>query len=371
MAQPNGVYITRPALPPLDEVIVHLERIWETHKLTNNGPMAQALEEQLCDSLGLTHLTLTSNCTLGLIAALRALDVRGEVITTPFSFVATANAIVMAGATPVFADIDPDSLNLSPRTVAESITERTSAIVAVHSYGHPCDIEGLQAIADEHGIPLIFDAAHCFGARLHDRSLLDFGTCSVVSFHATKVFNTFEGGAVITRDPAIKKKVDRLINHGIDDEINAPEIGLNAKMSEFHAAIGLAQLPYVSNDIARRGALVARYLDALKEIEGLCPVRPIPEHLVPNNYMFPILVDAAYPLSRDELFERLKRDGIFARMYFFPLISDLPSFRDMASAARDTLPVAGDTADRILCLPLFPDLELKAQDRIIDLLRAP
>lgn len=370
MSRRSTVYVARPVLPPLEDVVSRMETIWETRFLTNQGSFVRSLEESLCTYLGVQNVSMVANCTLGLVLALRALRITGEVITTPFSFVATSNAIVLAGAEPVFADIDPDTLNLSPKAVEARITERTQAIVAVHSFGTPCDLDGLQEIADRHGIPLVFDAAHSFGVRIGNRSLLDYGTCAVVSFHATKVFNTFEGGAVITRDGALKRDIDLMANHGIDDEVNVPEVGLNAKMSELHAAVGLAQLPHVAGNIAARGEVVQHYIDGLTGVPGIDLVRP-PANFESNNYMFPIMVGPDYPVSRDTLHERLKQSRVFARRYFFPLISDLPNFRGKPSADPAGLPVARNAAERILCLPLYPDLEPADRDFIIRIIRNP
>ncbi len=370
--QPDAakLFVARPALPPLDMVIPHMEAIWESRILTNNGPFVKTLETKLGAYLGVSSPNVVANCTLGLVIALRALDVTGEVITSPFSFVATANAIMLAGAQPVFADIDPVTLNISTSAVERLISPKTQAILGIHSFGNPCDLAGLGALAQRHGIPLVYDAAHAFGVQAGGRSLLDYGTCSITSFHATKVFNTFEGGAVFSQDPALMKRIDAMVNHGFENETSVPQWGLNAKMSELHAAVGLAQLPYVADNIKTRGKLVDRYIAGLSGIKGLSFIQP-PDTIIPNNYMFPVLVEQSYPLSRDALDGFLKQHGVFARRYFYPLISDMQPYRDLPSAAPEMLPVSRDSAARILCLPLFPELDPTEQDRVISLLQDP
>ncbi len=365
-----SVPVTRPSLPPLEDLLPYLQDIWASAQLTNDGVYVRRLQEALKVYLDVPNVSLVSNCTLGTLLAMRALGIRGEVITSPYTFVATANAIVLAGATPVFADIDPETLNLSPRAVAEQITERTQAILAVHSYGIPCDVEALQAIADRRGIPLIYDAAHCFGVKVGGRSVLDYGTCSIVSFHATKVFNTFEGGAVVSSNPQLNEAIARLANNGIVDEVTVASVGLNAKMSELRAAIGLAQLPYMSARIAKRQAIVESYLEALSGVRGLRFVQP-PPNVAHNGYMFPVIVEPEYPVTRDMLYETLKKNGIFARRYFYPIVPDFPPFADARSAGPEALSVARRAADSVLCLPLFPSLDPADQKRIIEIVRSP
>lgn len=363
---PDPLYVTRPVLPALEALQPLLEEIWASRQLTNNGPLVDALEAALADYLGVEFLTLTANCTLASIVALRALDLGGEIVTTPFSFVATSNSIVLAGAEPVFADVDPDTFNLDPESVARRITPRTRAILAVHSYGHPCDLEGLQAVADQHGLPLLYDAAHTFGVRVGDRSLVDFGDGATLSFHATKVFNTFEGGAVVCHDAATHERVRGLINHGMqvtDDQ--ASEIGLNAKLSELHAAVGLTALPTIECAIAARGRLVDRYVEAFEGVDGIRPMRP-PQSVRHNHYMFPVFVEPPFALSRECLFAKLRADGIVARRYFHPLISDMPAFAGLPTADPAALPGARYCADHVLCLPLYPELEDADQDRVIE-----
>jgi len=364
------IYVTRPSLPKLEEFLPLLQEIWDSRILTNAGAIHQRFEAELCAYLGVEHLCLVANATLGAEVAMRHLGISGEVVTTPFSFVATSNSIVMAGAEPVFADIDPQTLNLDPEAVARAITPRTRAIVPVHCYGVPCDTDALRDIADRHGLPLVYDAAHAFGVTRDGQSLLAHGDLSIVSFHATKVFSSVEGGAIICKDRETKLALDRLINHGIDSETSVPVVGTNAKMSELHAAFGLLQLAGLTEAIAARARVAQRYHAALAGVPGLhclCPP-DLPGH---NHYAFPVLVGPEYGETRDALYLRLARGQIFARRYFYPLISDLPAFRGLASAARDGLPVAARAAEQVLCLPLFPELSAEDQDRVIAALVRP
>lgn len=360
------VYVTRPILPPLADLQPLLEEIWESRILSNNGPILQRFEAALAAYLDVTHISIVTNASLGLVLALRHHGITGEVITPPFSFVATSHAIRWAGAEPVFADIDPVTLNLDPAAVERCITERTQAIMAVHCYGVPCDTEALAAIARRHGLKLIYDAAHAFGVRHEGRPLCAAGDLSVLSFHATKVFNTFEGGAIISPNRETKVALDRLGNYGILDEVTVLETGLNTKMNELNAAVGLSLLPHADAAIAARDALATRYWDALSQTEGLrclCPPGR-PGH---NSYAFPIMVGEDYPMTRDGLYQRLREDGLFARRYFYPLISDLPMYRDLPSAAPEALPVSRRAADQVLCLPLYPGLDIADQNRIIEI----
>lgn len=362
------VYVTKPILPPMEAFLPLLQEIWESRILTNNGPLLQRFEAALGEYLGAEHLSIVANATLGLLLALRHKGVTQEVITTPFSFAATGHVIRWAGAEPVFADIDPQTLNLDPAAVERRITPRTQAILAVHCYGTPCETDALADIARRHGLSLIYDAAHAFGVRTAQGPLCTAGDLSVLSFHATKVFNTFEGGVIVAPDRETKLALDRLGNFGIEDEDTIPEAGINAKMSELGAAAGLALLPHVEAAIAARAQVAARYAEGLGDVAGLRLVCP-PGRSGHNSYAFPILPGPEYPLPRAELIERLRAAGIFARRYFHPLISDLPMYRDLPSAAPGGLPVARDAAARILCLPIYPDLNESDQMRIIGIVR--
>lgn len=361
------LFVTQPHLPPLKEFLPYLEEIWASKVITNGGHQHQDLERALSRYLDVPYVSLVSNGTLGLIIALQALNVQGEVITTPYSFVATSNALLWNGNTPVFADIDPETLNLDPGAVRAAITPQTTAILAVHCYGTPCQREALQNIANEHGLKLIYDAAHAFGVQHDEQSIFGSGDLSVLSFHATKVFNTFEGGAIVTQDPAIKHHIDQLKNFGFVDEVTVEERGINGKMSEVNAAFGLLQLKHMDAVLRRRAELATRYLSALEGIPGIKFVQP-GRGVTPNHSYFPIRIRAPFPFSRDELYESLKTSQIFARRYFYPLISDFPMFRNLASADSSNLPHARAAASEILCLPIYPNLSNAEQDRVINAL---
>jgi len=357
------VTVTQPALPPLEEFIPYLRQIWDSKRLTNSGPFHERLERALCDYLGVPHIALFANGTLALVTALQALRITGEVITTPYSFVATAHALLWNGIRPIFADIDPVTLNLDPARIEAAITPQTAAIMPVHCYGHPCDAARIQTIADRHGLKVIYDAAHAFGVRDHAGSVLNHGDLSVLSFHATKVFNTFEGGAIVCADADTKQHIDHLKNFGFVDETTVVAPGINGKMSEINAAFGLLQLQGIDEALRRRQAVDARYRAALARVEGI-DCLPVCEARA-NYAYFPILVRPGYPLSRDALFARLRTHGILARRYFYPLISDFPMYRGMPSAAPDNLPVAKRAADQVICLPLHPALTEAEIDAVI------
>lgn len=365
----NPLTVTQPYLPPLEEFVPLLAEVWESRILTNAGPKHQALEAALGEHLGVEHISLFSNGTVALITALQALDLTGEVITTPFSFVAGAHALRWNGLTPVFVDIDPHTLNLDARRIEAAITPRTSAIMPVHCYGHMCDTGAIQAIADRHGLRVLYDAAHAFGVRHNGQSLLRAGDLSVLSFHATKVFNTFEGGAIVSPNAETKRRIDRLRNFGFDSEVSVGEIGMNGKMSEVNAAFGLLQLRHVDNAIERRREIDALYRRALADVTGLHCVTP-PAGQTRNGSYFPILVGPQFPLSRDALFEQLRAQGILARRYFHPLISDFPMYRNAPGAAHDQLPVAHRAATQVLCLPIYPAMSNADVGRVLSALRA-
>lgn len=365
----DTIYVTRPHLPPLTEFIPYLEQIWESRILTNKGPFHQQFEAALGEYLHVEHLSLFTNGTIALVTALQALRVTGEVITTPFSFVATAHSLLWNGLEPVFVDIHATTLNLDPRRVEEAITPRTTAILPVHCYGNPCDVRALQAIAEARGLKLIYDAAHAFGVGSDDGSLLRHGDLSVLSFHATKVFNTFEGGAIVCPNASTKQHVDNLKNFGFLNETTVVAAGINGKMNEFSAALGLLQLRYVDAAIARRREIDARYRELLRDLPGIvCVERPAPERS--NFAYFPVLVGPEYPLRRDELYRELKANGVHGRRYFYPLISDFPMYRGLPSARRDNLPVASRAAERVICLPIYPALVDADVERIAGVLRA-
>ena len=362
------IYVTQPALPPLAEFIPYLEEIWSTKTLTNGGPFHQQLEQALCDHLGVNHLALFTNGTLGLVTALQALRITGEVITTPYSFVATAHSLLWNGIKPVFVDVHPDTLNLDPARIEAAITPQTTAIMPVHCYGHPCDVEAIQKIADNYNLKVIYDAAHAFGVQDEGGSVLRHGDLSVLSFHATKVFNTFEGGAIICPDAKTKQRIDHLKNFGFVDETTVVAPGINGKMSEINAAFGMLQLQHVDAALAKRKSIDTAYREALEVVPGIRCLQNAGEQ-VANYAYFPILVEADYPLSRDALYQKLKDHNIFARRYFYPLITDFPMYRSMPSAHRENLSVATAAAQKVLCLPIYPALTLQDQQRVIDIVQ--
>jgi dTDP-4-amino-4,6-dideoxygalactose transaminase len=349
------IYVTQPHLPPLQEFIPYLEQIWQSRILTNKGPFHQQLEQALCEHLGVEHLALFTNGTIALVTALQALRINGEVITTPFSFVATAHSLLWNGIKPVFVDIDPQTLNLDPSKIEAAITPQTTAVLPVHCYGNPCDVDAIQVIADNYNLKVIYDAAHAFGVQCHCGSVLKHGDLSVLSFHATKVFNTFEGGAIVCPDARTKQHIDNLKNFGFVNETTVVAAGINGKMHEFSAALGLLQLKHIGAALARRRAIDERYRELLRNVPGItCVARGGQQ--VPNYAYFPVLVDSEYPLSRDALYQRLREHNIYARRYFYPLISDFPMYRGLPSAQRSNLPVASAVAEQVLCLPIYPGL---------------
>ncbi len=358
------LFVTRPQLAPLEEFIPYLESIWKSGVLTNNGPYHQQLEQALCEYLGVGHISLFSNGTIGLITALQALRISGEVITTPYSFVATAHSLLWNGIKPVFADIDPVTLNLDPARIEAAITPQTSAIMPVHCYGRACDVDRIQRIADNYGLKVIYDAAHAFGVQDAGGSVLRHGDLSVLSFHATKVFNTFEGGAIVSPDAKTKARIDYLKNFGFADEVTVVAPGINGKMSEINAAFGLLQLKGVDAAIARRREIDLLYRERLQGVAG---IRPLQSTF--NASYFPLLVEVDFPLSRDELYARFRERDIFVRRYFFPLVSDFPMYRGLLSAQRENLPVASAAAERVLCLPIYPELRDEDVARVVDLIK--
>jgi dTDP-4-amino-4,6-dideoxygalactose transaminase len=355
-------------MPPLEEFLPYLEKIWDGKILTNGGPFHQQLEAALCEFLGVKYVSLFNNGTVALLTALQALGIDGEVITTPYSFVATAHSLLWNGLVPVFVDVDPDTLNLDPEKIEAAITPLTTAIMPVHVYGRPCDVDAIEAIAHRHGLRVIYDAAHAFGVRCHCGSVLNHGDLSVLSFHATKVFNTFEGGAIVCPDAQTKLRIDQLKNFGFVDEVTVVVAGINGKMPEINAAFGLLQLKYVEGAISRRRQIDERYREQLAEVSGI-RILSGGSAASANHAYFPIMVDADFPLSRDALYDALKKSGIHGRRYFYPLISDFPMYRALPSARRENLPVAATAADRVLCLPIYPTLSDADQMRIVGLIR--
>jgi dTDP-4-amino-4,6-dideoxygalactose transaminase len=354
-AQDQPIYVTQPHLAPLAEFIPYLEQIWENKILTNGGPFHQQFEQALCEYLGVEHLSLFANGTLGLVTALQALRITGEVITTPYSFVATAHSLLWNGIKPVFVDVEPGTLNLDPAKIESAITPQTTAILPVHCYGQACDVDAIQKIADNYNLKVIYDAAHAFGVSTESGSLLRNGDLSVLSFHATKTFNTFEGGAIVCPDAKTKQRIDHLKNFGFVDEVTVVAAGINGKMSEVNAAFGLLQLKHIGAALARRREIAALYCRLLKDVRGIRCL-PVCSDERANQTYFPVLVGPEFPIGRDALFQKFRDRNIFARRYFHPLISDFPMYRGLQSAQSGNLPVARDASARVLCLPIYPAL---------------
>ncbi len=363
------IFVTQPLLPELDDFLPYLQEIWASKILTNGGPMHQKLEQMLAEYLGVEHVALFNNGTIALLTAIQSLRVTGEVITTPYSFVATAHSLLWNGIKPIFVDIDPETLNIDPRKIEAAITPQTTAIMPVHCYGTPCDSAALQSIAETYNLRVLYDAAHAFGVKDAGGSILRHGDLSILSFHATKVFNTFEGGAIICPDEKTKKRIDRLKNFGFADEVTVVAPGINGKMSEINAAFGLLQLQHIDKALERRQKIDTFYRRSLKNIPGIRLIGQ-QKNTTPNYSYFPILIEEDYPLSRDDLYQKLKDHKIYARRYFFPLISDFPMYRAMPSAQRSNLPVAASIADQVLCLPIYPALEQHDLERILELIRS-
>lgn len=362
------IYVTQPFLPPLEEFLPYLEQIWESKWLTNAGPFHQELEKKLAEYLEVEHLALFANGTLAIVTALQALRITGEVITTPFSFVATAHSIFWNGIKPVFVDIHPETFNLDPAKIEAAITPHTTAILPVHVFGKPCDVEKIQQIADIYGLKVIYDAAHAFGVNYKGASILKNGDLSTLSFHATKVFTTFEGGAIVCPDAKTKRRIDDLKNFGYHDEVTVVAPGINAKMNEVQAGFGLLQLKHIDKAINKRREIDTQYREQLSHVTGVsCP--PLPADTIYNHAYFPIMIEKEYPLLRDQLYDKLRQQGIFARRYCYPLISDFPMYRSLPSASQSNLPIARKAADQVLCLPIYPALENESLARIVSIIK--
>lgn len=370
MSKDNKIItVTQPFLPPLDEFIPYLQAIWDSKWLTNNGPMHQQLEQELADYLGVKYISVFSNGTLALISALQALNITGEVITTPFSFVATTHSLWWNKIMPVFVDIEPEYMNLDPSKIEAAITPFTTAIMPVHVYGNPCIMDEIQRIADKHGLKVIYDAAHAFGVKKDDVSVLNSGDLSVLSFHATKVFSTIEGGAIICHTQEMKHHIDNLKNFGFRGELVVEEPGINAKLNEVQAAYGLLQLKYIDEFISKRKEITILYQTLLKEIVGI-RFLPDMENTTHGYSYFPILIDEkVYGMSRDALYDKLKENNIFARRYFYPLISDFEPYRELPSANSLNLPIATKMASQVLCLPIYVELSIEDVKSIVKIIK--
>ena len=366
MENDRRIYVTQPSMPPLEEFIPYLQQIWDSKVLTNGGHFHQELERSLSEYLGVNHISLFTNGTIALVTALQSLGVSGQVITTPYSFVATSHSLLWNGIEPVFVDIDLHTLNIDPSKIEAAITEKTSAIMPVHVYGQPCNVDAIQKIADKYKLKVIYDAAHAFDVKCHCGSILNHGDLSVLSFHATKVFNTFEGGAIVCPDAKTKLKIDQLKNFGFVDEVTVVAAGINGKMSEINAAFGLLQLKSIDKTYLSRKLIDNFYRKQLEGVKGIgCLIGP--DGSIANYGYFPILVGEDYKLSRDELYHKMRDHNIFARRYFYPLISDFPMYKDYPSAKHSNLPNSIMAANQVLCLPIYEGLSQKDQQKVIDL----
>ena len=350
------ITVTAPLLPDLDEFNTLLKEIWDSKWITNNGSFHKQLEKELAEYLKVPYISLFTNGTLPLLTALQALRITGEVITTPYSFVATTHSIWWNGCKPVFVDIDPATGNIDPDAIEAAITNKTTAIMPVHVYGKPCDTKRIQEIADKYGLKVIYDAAHAFGVEVDGESILNAGDMSTLSFHATKVYNTLEGGALVMHDAETKKRIDYLKNFGFADETTVVAPGINSKVDEVRAAYGIINLRQVDAAIEARHQVAIKYREALRPVEGITFMDDMPG--VRHNYSyFPLFVDAEkYGMTRDELYEKMKNHNVLGRRYFYPLISTFSTYRGLPSAAPENLPKAHKMADSVICLPMHHEL---------------
>jgi dTDP-4-amino-4,6-dideoxygalactose transaminase len=363
------IYVTRPALPPLEEYVESLKEIWDSRVITNNGPFHEQFEKALAEYLGVSYISVFSNGTLALIVALQALKITGEVITTPFSFVASTHSLWWNNIKPVFVDIEPLHFNIDPGKIEAAITPQTTAILPVHVYGNPCRTDEIEKIAGTYGLKVIYDSAHAFGVKVNGNSVFNFGDLSVLSFHATKTFNTIEGGAIVCHTEQMKKRIDLLKNFGFADEVTVVAPGINAKMNELQAAFGLLQLKYVDSYIEGRKFIAGLYRENLKDVSGISFHNDM-EGVSHGYPYFPVLIDESdYGLSRDKVYDVLKKHEIYGRRYFYPLISNFPTYRGLPSAGKENLPVANRIAEQVICLPIYPDLEPAKVKEICNLLK--
>lgn len=360
------ITVTSPLLPDLDEFTALLKEIWASKWITNNGSFHRRLEQELCDYLKVPYISLFTNGTLPLITALQALRVTGEVITTPYSFVATTHSLWWNGIKPVFVDIDPVTGNIDPDRIEAAITPKTTAIMPVHVYGQPCDTARIQRIADTYGLKVIYDAAHAFGVQVNGESVLNAGDVSTLSFHATKVYNTIEGGALVMKDEEMKRRIDYLKNFGFKNEVEVVAPGINSKMDEVRAAYGILNLRQVDAAIEARRRTADAYREALRGVDGIRFLEDRPG--VRHNYSyFPIFIDAEkYGMTRDELYDRMKERNVLGRRYFYPLISEFTTYRGLPSANPSNLPNAHRVANSVICLPMYHNLSDDDVRRITD-----
>lgn len=362
------ITVTAPLLPDLEEFNTLLKEIWDSKWITNNGSFHKQLEKELAEYLKVPYISLFTNGTLPLLTALQALRVTGEVITTPYSFVATTHSIWWNGCKPVFVDIDPATGNIDPEAIEAAITTKTTAIMPVHVYGKPCDTKRIQEIADKYGLKVIYDAAHAFGVEVDGESILNAGDMSTLSFHATKVYNTLEGGALVMHDAETKKRIDYLKNFGFAGETSVVAPGINSKVDEVRAAYGILNLRQVDAAIEARHQVAIKYREALRPIKGITFMDDMPG--VRHNYSyFPIFIDAEiYGMTRDELYEKMRSHNVLGRRYFYPLISTFSTYRGLPSAAPENLPKAHKIADSVICLPMHHELSAEDVNRVLELI---
>lgn len=361
----NQITVTAPLLPDIEEFYSMLKNIWTSKWITNNGLFHKQLEKELADYLKVPYISLFTNGTLPLITALQALRITGEVITTPYSFVATTHSLWWNGIKPVFVDVDPATCNLDPNKIEAAITPKTTAIMPVHCYGKPCDTKAIQEIADKYGLKVIYDAAHAFGVKVNDESILKAGDMSTLSFHATKVYNTIEGGAMVMHDEQTKKRIDYLKNFGFANETTVVAPGINSKMDEVRAAYGILNLRQVDAAIEARKKVALAYRNALKDVDGITFFEDMPN--VHHNYSyFPIFIDSnVFGRTRDQLYQEMREANVLGRRYFYPLISEFSTYRGLPSANKENLPVAYNLAETVLCLPMHHNLSEIDIDRIL------
>lgn len=364
----DKITVTSPLLPDIDELSAMLKEIWASKWITNNGQFHQQLEKELCKYLKVPYISLFTNGTLPLLTALQALHITGEVITTPYSFVATTHSIWWNGCRPVFVDIEEETCGIDPEKIEAAITPKTTAIMPVSCYGKPCKMDAIQAIADKYGLKVIHDAAHAFGVEVNGESWVGKGDLISLSFHATKVYNTLEGGAMVMHDEATKRRIDYLKNFGFAGETEVVAPGINSKVDEVRAAYGLLNLKQVDGAIAARQKVAQRYRDALRNVPGIRFFDDMPG--VRHNYSyFPIFINAEeYGKTRDQLYFEMKEKNVLGRRYFFPLISTFSTYRGLPSAAPDNLPVATRIANEVICLPMHHELSEEDLNRVLELI---
>lgn len=361
----NKIFVTKSSLPPLDEYVTEIGSIWKNHQLTNQGPIHEKFKQQLKNFLKSDYVTLFSNGHLALESALSVLPSKGEIITTPFTFVSTTHAIVRNSFKPVFCDINDNNYTIDTSKIEELITDNTVAIVPVHVYGNPCNVYDIERIAKKYNLKVIYDAAHVFGVEIDGKPITQFGDISMLSFHATKVFHSIEGGALIYNVNNYERELDIYKNFGISGAESVDKIGFNAKMSEFHAAMGVVNLRHISEEISKRKIIHSEYCKLLKDISGI-KIPSFDDNVKQNYAYYPIVVKNEYPLSRDELFDKLKKNNVYARKYFFPLVNDFNCYKDRYDSSKT--PIAKYVSDNVITLPIYGELDLETVQEICNII---